>query len=111
MRGDDRQATKLFSYISLEERVPKNHPLRDIRRMVDMALEDLGRRYCAAMVDVDHFKRFNDKHGHEVGDQVLKMVARCLSRVPGGRAYRYGGEEFAVLFPGRDRDDRGPQST
>jgi transposase len=47
MRGDDRQETKLFSYISLEERVPKNHPLRDIRRMVDMALEDLSPRFEA----------------------------------------------------------------
>jgi diguanylate cyclase (GGDEF)-like protein len=52
------------------------------------------------MVDVDHFKKFNDTHGHDVGDQVLKLVARRLAKVGGrGTAYRYGGEEFSVLFP------------
>jgi GGDEF domain-containing protein len=54
------------------------------------------------MVDVDHFKRFNDTYGHTVGDQVLRMVASRLGRVGGGgKAYRYGGEEFAIIFPGR----------
>lgn len=65
-----------------------------------------GTRYTVAMVDVDRFKKFNDQHGHEVGDQVLHMVASHLQRIGGGgRVYRYGGEEFAVLFPGRSRDD------
>ena len=62
-----------------------------------------------AMVDVDHFKKFNDKHGHDVGDQVLKLVASRLAATPGGgRAYRYGGEEFTLLFPGRTREDALP---
>lgn len=53
------------------------------------------------MVDVDHFKPFNDKHGHDVGDQVLKLAATELAGVRGGgTAYRYGGEEFTILFPG-----------
>ena len=53
------------------------------------------------MVDVDHFKRFNDRHGHAAGDQALRMVAAELQKVGGGgRAYRYGGEEFAILCPG-----------
>ena len=57
------------------------------------------------MVDVDHFKKVNDTYGHDVGDQVLKMVATSLRRVTGGgRAYRYGGEEFAVIFPGKELD-------
>ena len=65
-------------------------------------LEGLSPPYTAAMVDVDHFKKFNDRHGHDVGDQVLRMVAGRLARVRGGgRSYRYGGEEFTVLFPGR----------
>ena len=55
-----------------------------------------------AMIDVDHFKKFNDTHGHDIGDQVLKLVAARLAQVEGGGiAYRYGGEEFAVLFPDR----------
>jgi GGDEF domain-containing protein len=53
------------------------------------------------MVDVDHFKNFNDTYGHEVGDQVLRMVASRLSRVSGGgQAFRAGGEEFCVVFHG-----------
>lgn len=72
------------------------------RRALNERLAGLGRRYTIAMLDVDHFKRFNDRHGHEVGDQVLRMVAARLRRVGGGgRAYRYGGEEFTVLFPRR----------
>jgi diguanylate cyclase (GGDEF)-like protein len=73
------------------------------RRAMEERLARLGPRYAVAMVDVDHFKRFNDRHGHAAGDQVLRLVARRLARVgAGGRAFRYGGEEFAVLFPGRD---------
>jgi GGDEF domain-containing protein len=53
------------------------------------------------MVDVDHFKKFNDTHGHDIGDQVLKLVGARLAEVGGdGIAFRYGGEEFSVLFPG-----------
>jgi diguanylate cyclase (GGDEF)-like protein len=76
------------------------------RRALDSACQRLGRRYAMAMVDVDHFKRFNDTWGHHAGDQVLRMVAAQLARVGGGgRAFRYGGEEFAVLFPGRTAED------
>jgi diguanylate cyclase (GGDEF)-like protein len=80
------------------------------RRALNEALLRLGGRYTVAMVDVDHFKRINDRHGHDVGDQVLKMVAAKLAQVRGGgRAYRYGGEEFAVLFPGRGVDECLPE--
>ncbi len=75
------------------------------RRAMNEFLLKVGRRYTVAMVDVDHFKKVNDTHGHDVGDQVLRMVATCLRRVSGGgRAYRYGGEEFAVIFPNKDMD-------
>ena len=71
------------------------------RRALDEALPTLVGDYTIAMVDVDHFKRFNDRHGHSAGDQALRMVATELQGVGGGgRAYRYGGEEFAILFPG-----------
>ncbi|NVO00662.1 MAG: GGDEF domain-containing protein [Geobacteraceae bacterium] len=72
------------------------------RRALNEALHGVGRRYVIAMLDVDHFKRFNDTHGHDVGDQVLKMVAKkMLSVSGGGKAYRYGGEEFTILFSGK----------
>ncbi len=71
------------------------------RRALEEALRTLDGDYAIAMVDVDHFKRFNDRHGHSAGDQALRMVAAELQKVGGGgRAYRYGGEEFAILFPG-----------
>lgn len=72
------------------------------RRALNEALLRLGSVYSVAMIDVDHFKRINDRHGHDVGDQVLRMIAAKLAAVGGGgKAYRYGGEEFAVIFPGR----------
>ncbi len=71
------------------------------RRALEEALAGLGPVYAIAMVDVDHFKQFNDTHGHDVGDQVLKLVAGQLAATEGGgRAFRYGGEEFSVLFQG-----------
>jgi len=70
------------------------------RRALEEALRALDGDYAIAMVDVDHFKRFNDRHGHSAGDQALRMVATELQGVGGGgRAYRYGGEEFAIVFP------------
>jgi diguanylate cyclase (GGDEF)-like protein len=64
-----------------------------------------GTQLSLLLVDVDHFKKFNDLYGHETGDQVLRMVASRLARVgDGGRAFRWGGEEFVLLFPGRSID-------
>ncbi|MEZ5613432.1 MAG: diguanylate cyclase [Rhodocyclaceae bacterium] len=62
------------------------------------------RRISCIMSDIDHFKEFNDRYGHAVGDQVLQAVARSLtSGVRGGDLLcRYGGEEFCVLLPGLD---------
>ena len=57
--------------------------------------------FTLLMVDIDHFKSFNDNFGHQVGDQVLRLVARTLKDGLKGRdfAARYGGEEFAILLP------------
>lgn len=57
--------------------------------------------YTLLMVDIDHFKSFNDNYGHQIGDQVLRLVARTVIEGVKGRdiASRYGGEEFAVILP------------
>jgi diguanylate cyclase (GGDEF)-like protein len=76
------------------------------RRALNDTLKAIGRRYTVAMIDVDRFKDFNDAHGHQVGDEVLRLVASRLARVGGGgRVFRYGGEEFAVVFSGKDARD------
>ena len=76
------------------------------RRAFHDALLRLEAPYSIAMVDIDHFKRCNDTYGHDTGDQVLRMVASRLARVSGGgQAYRCGGEEFAILFPGKTTND------
>jgi diguanylate cyclase (GGDEF)-like protein len=79
------------------------------RRALKELMLQLGSRYAVAMCDVDHFKTFNDTYGHDAGDQVLRFVASKLSQVRGGaRAFRYGGEEFTVVFPGRSAMEAQP---
>jgi diguanylate cyclase (GGDEF)-like protein len=69
------------------------------RRAFNESLLSLDEQYAIAIVDIDHFKKFNDTYGHDVGDQVLCMVAKRLSQVRGdGQAFRCGGEEFAIVF-------------
>jgi diguanylate cyclase (GGDEF)-like protein len=76
------------------------------RRALVETMQDPGSIFTLAMLDVDHFKKFNDTHGHEVGDHVLRMVAARIASVgEGGTAYRYGGEEFTVVFPGKTVDE------
>ena len=71
----------------LPSRRPFRHQLRCLRDA-----------YVLALVDLDHFKRVNDTYGHVAGDQVLRFVASELSRKAGGKVYRYGGEEFVVVY-------------
>ena len=69
------------------------------RRSFNDALLRLEAPYAIAVVDIDHFKKFNDSFGHDTGDQVLRMVGTRLGQVTGnGQAYRVGGEEFCILF-------------
>ena len=76
------------------------------RRALEESLRHVGRPYTLAMVDVDHFKRFNDTYGHDAGDEALRMVGAELGRIEmGGRAFRYGGEEFTLLFAGKTVDE------
>ena len=78
------------------------------RKAFDEALEracsetdDSGAPLTLAMIDIDHFKNFNDTWGHQTGDQVIRYVASIIGRVGAlpRIAARYGGEEFAILFP------------
>src|SRR5229473_3561737 len=69
------------------------------RRAFNESLLSLDQQYAIAIVDIDHFKHFNDTYGHDTGDHVLRMVAARLADVGGGgQAFRCGGEEFAILF-------------
>jgi GGDEF domain-containing protein len=79
------------------------------RRALTDALMRLPELYTIAMIDLDHFKKLNDEHGHAAGDQVLRLIGSTLTRTEGGgRPFRYGGEEFAVLFPGKSAEDALP---
>lgn len=66
-------------------------------------LSSTGCDTCMIIVDIDHFKPFNDEYGHLVGDKVLQSVAQTLQSScdtrPGAQAYRFGGEEFAIILP------------
>jgi diguanylate cyclase (GGDEF)-like protein len=78
------------------------------RRCLDEALnrhaQDATELLAGIMIDIDHFKRFNDQFGHDAGDAVMRHVAQILREtVQGaGAAYRFGGEEFTVLLPKAD---------
>ncbi len=80
------------------------------RRALEERLYGLGPVHAIAMLDVDHFKKFNDIHGHDIGDQVLRLVSTRLAHAAsGGTAYRYGGEEFCIVFPELTLADALPQ--
>jgi diguanylate cyclase (GGDEF)-like protein len=84
-----------MAYIDELTGIPARRALREM-------LMKLGNKYVIAMLDIDFFKKFNDTYGHDVGDEVLKLVASNLANVSGGgRAFRYGGEEFTIVFPGK----------
>lgn len=77
----------------------KRHFLTQAATMMEASTR-YGDPLCLIMVDVDHFKKVNDTHGHVTGDRVLQGVAEILkTKVRGGSAYRYGGEEMAILLP------------
>jgi diguanylate cyclase (GGDEF)-like protein len=98
------------------ERVSRTDPLTGLanRRQRDNRLADEWERglrsggpLAVVAIDVDHFKRFNDAHGHSEGDRCLKAVAEMLQaglRGPIDLAARHGGEEFMLILPGVDRD-------
>lgn len=83
------------------------------RKFFDISLRDLaadametGEHLCLLLGDIDHFKKFNDNYGHQIGDQVLKLVGMILRQETSGKENltpaRYGGEEFAIIVPNFD---------
>ncbi|MFO0388689.1 MAG: GGDEF domain-containing protein [Alphaproteobacteria bacterium] len=68
---------------------------------LSMVAKEKQTELCLIMIDIDFFKKFNDKYGHLLGDEVLKTVARTLTEVLKGRdvVARFGGEEFVVILP------------
>lgn len=73
------------------------------RRAMTEKMSALVGIYSIAMIDIDFFKKFNDRFGHDTGDEVLRMVASKLKTVSGGgQVFRYGGEEFAIIFTNKD---------
>lgn len=94
--------------ISASHQMAFNDRLTNIpgRRALEMDMKHLGRKFTIAMLDVDHFKKFNDTYGHDTGDDVLKLVASRMLGVGGNaKVYRYGGEEFTILFKGKTAKD------
>jgi diguanylate cyclase (GGDEF)-like protein len=87
--------TGLFNRRYLDERVQR------------FASDELKTPLACLMIDIDHFKRFNDEYGHDAGDKVMQYVGRTLRDTLGdhGEAYRYGGEEFTALLPGMLKGD------
>jgi diguanylate cyclase len=104
------QVTELSGQLDDVRKESLTDPLTGIanRKAFDAAMESAmlalaeGDSVSLMMCDIDHFKKFNDTWGHQTGDQVLRLVASCLSDNVKGRdtAARYGGEEFAVLLRG-----------
>lgn len=72
----------------------------EVQRQLTVAIEQ-RKPVSLLMLDLDHFKQVNDNHGHEAGDEVLRVVARVICKISRGpdAVCRFGGEEFAILLP------------
>lgn len=83
--------TGLYNRKALDAKLEKSIEMARLERMP----------LCLLMVDIDHFKAFNDTHGHQIGDEVLKIVSKTLTDCVKGMdiVARYGGEEFCILLP------------
>lgn len=95
----------LFTLISESYRMAYLDELTSLpgRRALNENLNKLGSKYVIAMLDVDHFKKFNDTYGHDAGDDVLRLLGNRLKGITGGgKPFRYGGEEFTLVFSGMD---------
>ena len=88
--------------LSIRDALTGLHNRRSLDEGLNNHVRDSASRPLACMmIDIDHFKRFNDEFGHDAGDEVMRYVAQIISDTIGdaGRAYRFGGEEFTALMP------------
>ncbi|MDZ7727361.1 MAG: sensor domain-containing diguanylate cyclase [Dehalococcoidia bacterium] len=108
--ADVYEETDRFAHRDGLTELPNRRQLtEDIKYEFDRAVRR-GREMTVAMIDVDHFKRFNDDHGHHAGDVALQRVAKALAEAlrAEDRLYRYGGEEFAIVLD-RETGDQAVQ--
>ncbi|WP_414901783.1 diguanylate cyclase domain-containing protein [Sphingomonas flavalba] len=115
LRQTDKRISALRSSLVEAQRVAESDPLTGLanRRAFESQLARAvhaargnGAPLALAFCDIDNFKKINDTHGHEVGDRVLKYVARLLSDISNDACHvsRHGGEEFVILFEGKTAD-------
>jgi len=84
--------------------LPNRRGLEEFFRIAQIAAMEQGEPLSILLIDVDHFKKFNDNFGHGVGDQVLRLMAKVLSEKirEGDLPARYGGEELIAVLPKAD---------
>jgi diguanylate cyclase len=103
LRSDLAEAQREANTDGLTGIPNRKHFDRELAASAETSM-DSGEPMCLLLADIDHFKQFNDTYGHQVGDQVLRLVAQVLTKTVKGRdlAARYGGEEFGVVLPQTD---------
>jgi diguanylate cyclase len=118
LRDTGKQMTQLRGSLAEARRIAESDALtglanrrafeNKLRRAVIHARET-GKPLSLAFCDIDHFKKINDTHGHDVGDRILKFVAQRLASASGNNCFvaRHGGEEFVMLFEGLNAEQAG----
>jgi diguanylate cyclase len=109
LENSNKEVARLREHLEQVRREAMTDALTDLanrkafdEQLAKLCSDDHHAPLTLAILDIDHFKRFNDTWGHQTGDQVLRYVSTILSRVCCGNRFaaRFGGEEFAILFPG-----------
>ena len=100
-------AILIVALVQESHRLAFHDPLTGLpgRRALEERLSSLDGSYVISMVDVDHFKQFNDTHGHDIGDQVLKLAGAAGRGRRRGHRLSLWGEEFCVVFPDAELED------